>query len=562
MEGSMTNGDTTDGYRKFSTDKCFGDKFRLLRKYAHYLKTQLKSYSGKSVPKNSTIERKLAIYKKLRKLIHYVDETLVKDEERSDDPKAKKQVDTYYKLLEHKIEKLQKQKPKTDERDNVKTLVEKVNVEKPKLIVQSDVEDEETQKRGSNIASDEETGENDLVTEIGPTPQLNGRVLTIFDIMTSPEQFLVSPLKRGQPDVDVQAQLGASTNQGDNEVFKTPSKPASQVGETQSQYGSNYLASSSRKLNFEDLSTTPVKDATNVNINETPRYLRTQSTSLKNIDEIIIGDEWSADELDEYSDEHNTENNALLMDDLADIDIEKLPDLDENIDHINVEPSPIIKKMGRSLFDLHKDLIGLRRNLTDLEEMVDDEDIVGNRLVHEVSADEGEGGNAHGTENSDVYNPALKDDEIEDETLVEQNAKGISEATDEQEQEIESVFDPHYKLRKKMKTIKRSTKRAKLRTDKVSLKDDLEEIDIHALAFGKRLSEHLYEGLNGADGNALNGSEDDDDFAEKEEEYVRKDLKQLEKELNVGKSKGKGRHPLSNNFVRLKINRGRFKRRR
>ncbi|GAV29241.1 hypothetical protein PMKS-002723 [Pichia membranifaciens] len=558
----MTNDDTTGGDGETSTEISFSNKYRLLRKYAHYLKTQLKSYSGESVRKDSTIERKLVIYKKLRKLIHYVDETSVKKEGKSDDYKAVKQVDTYYKLLEHKIEKLQKQKLEKERKDEIKTLAKKVILEKPKQIVESDFEDGEAQMVTSGSVSDDETAENELVTEIGPTPQLNGRVLTIFDIQTSPEQFLISPLKRGKPKVDIQAQLGAVANEVDDEVFKTPSKPVSQFGEPQSQYGSNYLASSSRKLKFDAVNTTPVKSAINVNINETPRYLRTQSTSLKNIDEIIIGDEWSADELDEYSDEENSEGNALLMDDLADIDIEKLPDLDENIDHINVEPSPIIKKMGRSLFDLHKDLIGLRRNLTDLEELVDDEDIVRNRIVNELPVEEGDEEGFHEGEIISDFTPALKEDENEDKTLVEQNTNGTLEAIDEQEEEIESIFDPHYKLRKKMKTIKRSTRRAKLRTDRVSLKDELEEIDIHALAFGKRSLEHLDEGLTGADGDASNGSGEDDDFAEKEEEYVRKDVKQLEKELNVGKSNGKGRHPLSNNFVRLKINRGRFKRRR
>ena len=558
----MANDGTIGGDGETSTEISFSNKYRLLRKYAQYLKTQLKSYSGESVRKDSTIERKLVIYKKLRKLIHYVDESSVKEEGKNDDSKAVKQVDTYYELLEHKIEKLQKQKLETERRDEIKNLAKKVIIEKPKLIVESDFEDGEVQKVTSGSVSDEETDENELVIEIGPTPQLNGRVLTIFDIQTSPEQFLISPLKRGQPKVDIHSQLGAAANEFDDEIFKTPSKPASQFGEPQSQYGSSYLASSSRKLKFDAVNTTPVKSAINVNINETPRYLRTQSTSLKNIDEIIIGDEWSADELDEYTDEENNEGNAVLMDDLADIDIEKLPDLDENIDHIYVEPSPIIKKMGRSLFDLHKDLIGLRRNLTDLEELVDDEDIVRNRIVHEMPMEEEDEEGSNEGEIINDFSPALKEDENGDKTLVEQNANGTCEAADEQEEEIESIFDPHYKLRKKMKTIKRSTKRAKLRTDRVSLKDELEEIDIHALAFGKRSSGHLDEGLTGADGDASNGSGEDDDFAEKEEEYVRKDIKQLEKELNVGKSKGKGRHPLSNNFVRLKINRGRFKRRR
>ena len=558
----MTNDGTIGGGGETSTEISFSNKYRLLRKYAQYLKTQLKSYSGESVRKDSTIERKLVIYKKLRKLIHYVDESSVKEEGKNDDSKAVKQVDTYYELLEHKIEKLQKQKLETERRDEIKNLAKKVIIEKPELIVESDFEDGEVHKVTSGSVSDEETDENELVTEIGPTPQLNGRVLTIFDIQTSPEQFLISPLKRGQPKVDIHSQLGAAANEFDDEIFKTPSKPASQFGEPQSQYGSSYLASSSRKLKFDAVNTTPVKSAINVNINETPRYLRTQSTSLKNIDEIIIGDEWSADELDEYTDEENNEGNAVLMDDLADINIEKLPDLDENIDHINVEPSPIIKKMGRSLFDLHKDLIGLRRNLTDLEELVDDEDIVRNRIVHEMPMEEEDEEGSNEGEIINDFSPALKEDENGDKTLVEQNANGTCEAADEQEEEIESIFDPHYMLRKKMKTIKRSTKRAKLRTDRVSLKDELEEIDIHALAFGKRSSGHLDEGLTGADGDASNGSGEDDDFAEKEEEYVRKDIKQLEKELNIGKSKGKGRHPLSNNFVRLKINRGRFKRRR
>lgn len=575
---SMTNDEIIDGDGKDSRASgrsrlTVNEKYKLLKKYAHYLKTQLKSYSGEAVKKGSTIERKLLIYKKLRKLVHYVDENPAEFGEKTEDSKAAGQVEAYYKLLEHKVQKLQNQKQQGQEsagkKEKIGSVVKLADHEMPKATVKGGEENEgEIQIRTNNDISEGEE-ETDIVTEIGPTPQLNGRVLTIFDIQTSPEQFLVSPLKN-RLNYKQENHIGAQNLHIENDdVFKTPSKPASQL-EKQPNQLANYLDSSSRKLKFDDVNTTPVKREPGTsfeNLNETPRYLRTQSRSLKNIDEIIIGDEWSADELDGDMDGNMGDDNVVLSDDEVDMEIVALPDLDENIDHINVEPSPIIKRMGRSLFDLHKDLIGLRRNLTDLEELVDDdEDIARSKIHNELTAKqtlEPEKETKHGEEIEGKEVPPVNDENSDDNTLVEATTDNTSEVIDQQKEEIQTVFDPHYKLRKKVKTVKRSTKRAKLRTDRLDQKDELAEMDIHALAFGKRPAENPDVGLNCEDENpAADVNGDEDDFAEREEEYVRKDIKQLEKELNVGKAKSKGKHPLSNNFVRLKINRGRFKRRR
>ncbi|KAG0680365.1 hypothetical protein C6P40_004543 [Pichia californica] len=528
-------------------------KTRQLRKYAHHLKTQLKIYSGESVKKGDSIERKLSIYKKLRKLFHYLDEKKGEDGIIIKDDKTNKQVKTYYDLLKGKIDKLNS---KILEEKKVKNLsnLKKIQIDSSNSkiyeneIINSDEENEPNSNNRNNNNDlndnlDQDNEYDEEFTEIGPTPQLNGRVLTIFDIETSPEHLIISPIKnRIQNNLNIN--LGNENNEDDDnndddKIFKTPSKPILSHDNNSNIIIHNNLSSSSRKLNFENIETTPIKNKINLEqelkINETPRYLRSQLMSIKNVDEIIIGDNWSEDEFDDGDDEEKFY--ADDDDEEGDLDIDRLPDIDDDIKISSfIEPSPIIKKRGRSLFDLQKDLIGLKRNLTDLEEVIED-DYAGdyddnnnnNDDILEINNDKPNNDGFKKNENNDL------NDENKDE---------------KEEETIENVFDPHYKLRNKIKTIKRSTKRAKLKTDKIDVKDELEKVDIHALAFGN-LSNVLDMGLN-----VKNHSYDDKEEEEEEEEYIRKDIKQLEEELNIGKSKGKGRHPLSNNFVRLKINRG------
>jgi DNA replication regulator SLD2 len=530
------------------SELTFNEKYHLLKLYAHHLKKQLKTHSGTVVRKGSSIENKLHVYKKIRKVVHYCDELSIA----SDDKKAVNQVNEYYKYLEKKIQRLKFSiNEKKIEKEEKKIESSTLPVKQGKLTEESLHETLDKVISDHNDDDDDYGDEDDdelnEITEIGPTPQLNGRVLTIFDIQTSPEKFNISPLKNRQNQQQKDLNLGINLDSldiPDDAVFKTPSKLTSMQSLSYSS-----LETSSRKLNFE---TTPKVSKLN-EIGETPRYLRTQTIKLNNVDEIIIGDEWSDDDDDADVDASDDESlpNIISSDNEEGNILEELNELES---HINIEPSPIIKRTGKSLFELHEDLVIFKKKLTGLE------------LLKENTVNEYE-------EANDLTNV----EDLELEKNIEKNLNDETSKNDEDE--ITKVFDPHYKLRNKIKTIKRSTRRAKLRTEKLCIEDDLDEIDIHALAFGKHkldfdVDHNQSDDNNEAENDDTNNNKDNSnavdendeyDYGEEDEIYERKGVEQLEKELQVGKIKGKGRHPLSNNFVRLKINRGgkgRFKRRR
>lgn len=507
--------------RSFTTE----EKYQLLRKYAHRLKLQLKEHSGESFVKGSPLDNKLHTYKKLKKLIQYYSQSQINKK----DDKVIRQIDSYYDVFKHKFAK-----------ESAKnSLHEKARSFKPEILVH---------KAKAPVETDEDSGD-DEITEVGPTPQLNGRVLTIFDIQTSPEKLDVSPLKGKQTHaLEFNVSLVNKTSD-DNEVFKTPSKPASKNQKDIS--GLSGLSGASKRLTFtenqidHEAITPKKKIAASSNLIKTPQYIKNNTIKLSSIDNIILEDEWSDDDSD-----LDEANNFRIEDDNDDVttaelnELEKLPDLDEEM-NAKAEPSPLIKRTGRSLFQIHSDARGLKRNLSTLQSLLDGEENIGSDISELESINPPEG-----SETDNV--PAANDENQRDDVLYDE-------------------YDPHARLRIKMKTIKRSTRRAKLKTERVDLKDDMENFNIHALARGeldnaKVEEEHmptetdtpLSMQITTTSKFDLEDQDSDDDT------YVRKGIEQLQNEL--GTAKGKGKHPLSNNFVRLKINRGnrggRFKRRR
>lgn len=405
-------------------------KYLYLKDYAKELKANLKIHKGETIIKGSEIESQFKTYSKLQRLFKHVDKRDVKEYE--------KHIDSFYKKIEDK-RKLE-----------VKDHIEKVIVEEKKVnevILSSDHQEEEPKNEEKEEEEDEE--EEVDITEVGPTPQLNGRVLSLFDIVTSPD--------------------------------KTPKR---------------HFGNSSRKLSFSE---SEANDSNEVNeitilnkINETPRYLRTQADRLRGV--------------------------GVVMDNRI---------IDENIvDSKFEEPSPILKRHGRSIFDIRKDLVGLKRNLTDLMEEAQEEEEMKIKNGDEVKKQ----GEVEGSE--------------DDVGGIEKNDGDVGE-----------VYDPHAKLRAKIKTNKRQTRRAKLKTDNINDNDELDSMDIHALAFGDIKSTEKNENMK-----RINDDDDDDEEEGDSDEYERRDIEELKIEL--GNATSKGKHPLSNNFVRLKINkRGRFKRR-
>lgn len=543
----------------------------LLKRYSRQLKTQLKTYSGTAVPRGSPVETKLAVYNKLRKLIKRHDDLDSRKNPGGEEfgKQMEDQINRYYSMLKHKLDKLD------DSKDTGK--VEKKSVKRKEESVKYDDDHMKSETIDEKIrysAEEEEEGEDYVqVSEIGPTPQLNGRVLTIFDIQTSPEKIETSPMKtNSNTAVNLGIKLSDIGNHLDPpldgaEIFRTPSKSAN------GQQRFKDLESSSRRLDFN---VTPKKSNKGPDLMETPRYLRSQSTSLHHIDEIIIGDEWSDD-----SENGDTDSNENMENRMHSIDSseskngvstihEKPVVFEKSVSHesVNDEPSPIIRRPGRSLFEIHKDFSKLKRNLTDLQKLIDDEE--GSEMSRSVEIKEDT--DIGLVEDSEMKMKMMMKIDTNESNISQPENKLDNHADDQIDTDIQQIFDPHFKLRNKIKTIKRSTRRAKLKSEKLTFTDELDEIDIHALSRGKRKpesdvgQEQVQPQNNYQNQNVLL---DDDEYKygeEDEEVYQRKNIQELEKELNVGGNlKNKGKHPLSNNFVRLKINRGghgRFKRRR
>jgi DNA replication regulator SLD2 len=565
-------------------------RFNLLRRYAHELKSQLKTYSGEAVSKGSDVENKYKVYMKLRKLMKLHDTEGIG----INDKHVIKKVEDYYALLRTKLVKMQtkvrqqKEMEKELQREAQREVIaeqrqlRELEEEKEKLKEKPKANGAKTARTSSHSVSDEDDDddddEEDEITEIGPTPQLNGRVLSIFDIETSPNT--VSPVKRRSDDVtalnNLELKLGFSNNDHANDiVFKTPTRPASarrlNFGSTTTT-AETEIGKSSRKLNFDviqedPINVTPVKDAAafiSPGIEETPMYLRKESKTINYLDDIIVGFDWSEDELDEngriiLSDDDAEAEADDDDDDVVEVNVlESLMDLNET--SANTEPSPIIRKVGRSIFEMRQDLVGLKRNLTDLGKFLDLEELKSEKTD-----------NFDNEENNDNDKTAIQPSRVDSET----------EHTDtEKDPDLDHVFDPHKKLRDKVKTIKRSTRRARIRTERVDSADVLDEMDIHALAFGqsfvsKPLQPTTQKQKSHQQQDQYEEKErdigDEYEYGEEEEVYHRTDISTLQKELEgdhgKGRKRGPGKHPLSNNFVRMKIHHkrgggGRFKRRR
>lgn len=173
----------------------------------------------------------------------------------------------------------------------------------------------------------------------------------------------------------------------------------------------------------------------------------------------------------------------------------------------NFDPSPIFKGNGRSIFSLNTEVKSLKRNLSQLLE--------------------------------------------EEKSLLPQPPSPSNDLVDEAEPEEITQQQDLNAFKIKAKTIKRSTRRVKMKTQKDIHEDDtFEEKQIHDfITNNSDDDENVSDGL------------DEDNASGEEETYERMDFTHL-----IDQKKKSGKHPLSNNFVRMKIHKrgngnGRFKRR-
>lgn len=304
---------------------------------------------------------------------------------------------------------------------------------------------------------------------IGPTPQLNGRVLGLFDIQlkqlpnspTRPHMEVTSPKKPTKLEL---------------ELFKTPTK-----GKNVSTFKTPQ--STRRRLQFDK------------SVDQTPSYLREMTQ------QVAVGLDYTAilSDLSDFSDSEEE-----IVNDVSQTPIQK--EASPNTRRM-IEPSPLIKrKPEKSLFVLSQELKALQQSSQALD--------------------------------------AIMDPEPEEQ-----------EEAEPEKSETPLAVDPMEKYRNKVKTIKRTTRRVKMKTQDLEVEDDeLEGVDIH-----QRINE-LKKPVK-LKRPAPQTSEDEEESEEEEEEtYTRKYTREP-----PSKNKSRGKHPLSNNFVRLKINMhhgGRFKRRR
>ncbi|KAG7746135.1 hypothetical protein KL911_004409 [Ogataea haglerorum] len=151
--------------------------------------------------------------------------------------------------------------------------------------------------------------------EIGPTPQLDGRVLGIFDIEIKESPTRQTPTKQANPVIEVASP----------DTFKTPTKKVE------------------RKLLFQE---TPRRERTAL-LQETPQYLRSESNT----------------------------SNAMFFGNLT--PQKRSPQVMDVSPRKVVEPSPIIRRVGRrTLYELNNEIKELQRQHSrdgEYSEEVDDE---------------------------------------------------------------------------------------------------------------------------------------------------------------------------------------------
>lgn len=322
--------------------------------------------------------------------------------------------------------------------------------------------------------------------EIGPTPQLEGRVLSIFDIPVN------SPLSQPPPPNPI--------------VFKTPSK---------------------KKITslFDTPTTT-----TNRKVQETPSYLQGQvSPVMLSSQEAVFA--IGAGGLEKSSQLLRTPDKTTI--------------------EFNIEPSPMMSPVRRtvkrkSLFEKMNELTQFKSDVEKYEK--DEEDL--NKIILE--------------ENRQILSLNQEDDEWD---LMNETSSVQVEMTQNEKQDEEK--DNHERLRKKIKTQKRSTRRRKMKPLEFNGNDELLLVNIHEKL--KMLDEEQQETFqreneisdeeNGGNDLILNNLEDDSEISssssssESEEE---RDNEPVKTDNRPEKFK-----LLNTNFVRMKIhykNRGKFRR--
>ncbi|VEU22308.1 DEKNAAC103343 [Brettanomyces naardenensis] len=349
----------------------------------------------------------------------------------------------------------------------------------------------EAKAEDSTANASDDSYDDAAINGLGPTPQLDGRVLGIFDIQLrlqkspdsdpSPSKRRVSSPRKEPPVTTANSNFPASMD------FKTPTKIRIDPQFKTPQQG---IGSARKRLQFAE---------------QTPQYLRdvTEKVSILDYDGILsdLSDLSGIEsESDEYSDDSVVEK---VEDDTGSIFTSPATPNTQKL----IEPSPIIRRhYEKSLYTISQELKGLQKNLELLREESGEAEVVENDVVEEIKED------------------------------------------------VKPDYDPIAKYRKKVKTVKRTTRRVKMKTmGPEDVDDELAGVDLQ-----KRMK------LLGNENEGVKRKEEEVDVHEEEEEEEEEEVYER-KMIRSPPSKKKKRNPLATNFVRLKINQhhgGRFRKRR
>ncbi|OWB61536.1 hypothetical protein B5S29_g2431 [[Candida] boidinii] len=470
-------------------------------------------------------------------------------------------------------------KAKSSKKDQVKKIHKQ---DSNKVFIESVNSDDED--LGDTKNGDEANDLSDLPDDLGPTPQLQGRVMGIFDInvSTTPDKKKIimrtpTKLKKEESITPKKLKISPSNVKNPGSSFKTPTTsrverkllftdlvtPTSRTDEN--------TVSRNIQQSLQNTIITPRRKELPSSISETPLYLRQQSESHLQVElEAMKSNQYSPDSSSSDTSISPIKNTVKFMSQPAiKSELMTTPIKTKSYDDSLImsmspsrlsEPSPFFKKVrSKSIFELQNDLIKMNN---EQENWMNYEDEEIRKLIELEKKTNTDSRNPEKipTENNDNNNEITEKQILQDEESIKLtvdveediNSELVKVNVDEAKSKLLE------KLRKKSKTQKRTTRRVKMKTQALDENDTLKDMDVHQ-HIEELIQENLDE-LNESDteiddlkSNLRTGTEGDEVF----DKYFAERKRKLEDEANnLRKSKKvTGAHPLSNNFVRLNINR-------
>ncbi|ODV83754.1 hypothetical protein CANARDRAFT_177455 [[Candida] arabinofermentans NRRL YB-2248] len=484
-----------------------------LSNYLNSLKSKIKAWEHSFMPdkptqsdikSNNNVAKMYKNYQKYKKIMN--------------DLKVGKLSLSNWKDLKHSQKKNDKLKSSSDNAEKKPTKHKKSKDKKVKVQTHEFVQEDQYEDE------DEDEDQDDSDKEIGPTPQLHGRVLGVFDIELKPTPQS-TPVKKNpliDNNIEFVSPLKATPriNRKLNDVeFITPSKKVERK-----------LLFGGAGVNIE----TPKKQQQH-KVDETPGYMKV-NLSRTHSSAILL-------KLNNNDDNNNNDNDTDTDTDNDEIQVEnesimtplKSPTKSLGTSPLKIEPSPILRRnLGKSLFQINNELSTLKKNLKFFESETNDDDDDDDEV--KSSGDEA------------IESPLEVVDDIDGDVKID------NKLYDPTKEKIDTS-------KKRSKTMKRTTKRVKLKTVELSTNDDeFDNINIHdkIKEMDESYSKHMAQIEKNRDDLVIidNGSDNDDQLdrlTDDDDDDSNEVYKRREHDLTKDSKKTTKGHPLSNNFVKYKI---------